>query len=66
MKGTKKYKAAAKIQALYRGFAFRVKRKRALARLGKPNGMGEKNGDDLELDPFGDDEFDAEAFLDVK
>ena len=58
---------ATKIQALYRGFAFRVKRKRALQRLQAGGGVtkGDKS-DDFELDPFGEDDFDAEAFLDVR
>ena len=34
MKGTKKWRCAVKIQAVFRGYAFRVKRKRALERLG--------------------------------
>ena len=66
LKGTRKYKAANKIQALFRGFAFRVKRKRALAKLtsGKD---GMDNDDDMDLDFLkGADDFDAEAFLNVK
>ena len=68
LKGTKKYKAANKIQALYRGFAFRVKRKRALAKLGSKSGNeGTNQDDDLDMDFLkGDDNFDAEAFLNVK
>ena len=67
-KGTRKYKAANKIQALFRGFAFRVKRKRALAKLGLPKADKGLDGDDLgDLDlMMGDTDFDAEAFLDVK
>jgi len=65
LKGTKKYKSANKIQALYRGFAFRVKRKRALAKLGN-RGKGEAEDEALGDFDLGDDEFDAEAFLDVK
>jgi hypothetical protein len=64
-KGTRKYKAAARIQALFRGFAFRVKRKRALARLAGAATQAPPEAADP-LDPLGDDDFDAEAFLDVK
>lgn len=49
---------ATKVQAAFRGYMFRIKRKRALARLQKT--VKEQ------ADPFGDDDFDAEAFLDVK
>ena len=68
LKGTKKYKAANKIQALFRGFTFRVKRKRALAKLTSKSGKeGMDNDDDLDLDFLkGEGEFDAEAFLNVK
>ena len=65
MKGTRKYKAANKIQALFRGFAFRIKRKRALAKLSGKDGMDKD--DDLDLDFLkGEGDFDAEAFLNVK
>ena len=66
LKGTKKYKAANKIQALYRGFAFRVKRKRALAKL--TSGNEGLEGDEMDLDFLKGDggDFDAEAFLNVK
>ena len=46
---------ATKIQAAFRGYLFRIKRKRALAKLGN-------KVNDSEFD----DDFDAEAFLDVK
>ena len=66
LKGTKKYKAANKIQALYRGFAFRIKRKRALAKL--TSGNEGLEGDEMDLDFLKGDggDFDAEAFLNVK
>jgi hypothetical protein len=51
---------ATKVQAAFRGYMFRIKRKRALARLQKT-----VKDQDL-IDPLGDDDFDAEAFLDVK
>lgn len=66
LKGTRKYKAANKIQALFRGFAFRVKRKRALAKLTSGKDGMDKD-DDMDLDFLeGADDFDAEAFLNVK
>lgn len=59
-----------KIQSLVRGFAFRVKRRRALEKLSKKTGNKDDNdfGDDLgDFDNLmGDDDFDAEAFLAVK
>ncbi len=66
MKGTKKYKAALKIQALFRGFTFRIKRKRALAKLGAKPSQGVEDEDLGDMDMFGEDDFDAEAFLNVK
>ena len=58
-KNTKGYKMATKVQAAFRGYMFRIKRKRALAKLHQK--------EVAEVDPFGDDDlFDAEAFLDVK
>ena len=67
LKGTRKYKAANKIQALFRGYSFRVKRKRLLAKLSQNPGKGGEFDDDLGMDPLlGDDDFDAEAFLNVK
>ena len=66
MKGTKKYKAALKIQALFRGFTFRIKRKRALAKLGAKPSQGVEDEDLDDMDMFGEDDFDAEAFLNVK
>ena len=66
MKGTKKYKAALKIQALFKGFTFRIKRKRALAKLGAKPSQGVEDDDLGEMDMFGEDDFDAEAFLNVK
>jgi hypothetical protein len=51
---------ATKVQAAFRGYMFRIKRKRALARLQKTV------KDQDTIDPLGDDDFDAEAFLDVK
>ena len=68
-KGTRKYKAANKIQSLFRGFAFRVKRKRALAKLGRSKADKDFGGDDddfADMDMMGENDFDAEAFLDVK
>ena len=55
--------------ALFKGFAFRVKRKRALAKLSQKGGKGgdlelEDNGEFDDL--MGDNDFDAEAFLNVK
>lgn len=50
---------ATKVQAAFRGYLFRVKRQRALAKL--------QQKEVANADPFGDDDvFDAEAFLDVK
>jgi hypothetical protein len=54
-KSTKGYKMATKLQAAFRGYLFRVKRKRALAKLNNKVNVNEFDGD-----------FDAEAFLDVK
>ena len=51
---------ATKVQAAFRGYLFRIKRKRALKKL-KQQQPSIKEGD-----PLGDEEFDAEAFLDVK
>ena len=64
MKGTRKWKCAVKIQSLFRGYAFRVKRKRALQRLNKKP-QAEKKEED-EFDFLEGEDFDAEAFLDVK
>jgi len=55
-KNTRGYKMATKIQAAFRGYLFRMKRKRALAKLNF------KVNSETEFD----DDFDAEAFLDVK
>ena len=67
MKGTRKWKSTVKIQALFRGYAFRVKRKRALQRLAANPKRDAKGDDELDdFDPLADDDFDAEAFLDVK
>ena len=63
MKGTRKWKCAVKIQALFRGYAFRVKRKRALERLHKKPKAEQQ---EEEFDFMEDEDFDAEAFLDVK
>ena len=67
MKGTRKWKSTVKIQALFRGYAFRIKRKRALQRLKDNPKLEVKGGNELDdFDPLADDDFDAEAFLDVK
>ena len=70
LKGTKKWKAATKIQALFRGFSFRLKRKRALERLSKSKQVKGTNKDPCEskeeFDFMGEEEFDADAFLDIK
>ena len=54
---------ATKIQSVFRGYLFRNKRKRALAKLKtKP-----KEGEGLQDDMFMEDgDFDADAFLDIK
>ena len=48
---------------MFKGFAFRTKRKKLLAKL---NGPGKKDADDPTDFALEDEEFDAEAFLDVK
>ena len=59
-KKTKGYQMATKVQAAFRGYMFRIKRKRALAKLQKTV------KEEAVVDPLGDEDFDAEAFLDVK
>jgi hypothetical protein len=51
---------ATKVQAAFRGYLFRIKRKRALAKLSAPVKEVDIS------DPLGEDDFDAEAFLDVR
>ena len=68
MKGTRKWKSTVKIQAMFRGYAFRTKRKKALQRLNenpKHDAKAEDGLDEFDL-LAADDDFDAEAFLDVK
>jgi len=60
---SKGYVMAQKIQSHVRGFLFRVRRKRALARLmSKPVVAKAQEADDM----FGDEELDADAFLNIK